>query len=56
MRPASRGIARLGLKLYVATADEPGVRRLWSELLERLPLFCTMRAVFPIDLELTITP
>ena len=49
-------IARMRLKLYVATADEPGVRRLWSELLERLPLFCTMRSAFPIDLELTMTP
>src|SRR5262245_7991124 len=48
-------IARMRLKLYVATADEPGVRRLWSELVERLPLFCTMRSVFPIDFELTMT-
>jgi hypothetical protein len=49
-------IARVRLKVFVATADEPGVRRLWSELLERLPLFCTMRAAFPIDVELTMTP
>jgi len=49
-------IARVRLKVFVATADEPGVRRLWSVLMERLPLFCTMRAAFPIDLELAITP
>ena len=49
-------IARVHLKVFVATADELGVRRIWSELVERLPLFCTMRAAFPIDLELTMTP
>src|SRR5262249_35844776 len=49
-------IARVRLKVFVRTGDEAGVRRLWSELAERLPLYCTMRAAFPIDLELAITP
>jgi hypothetical protein len=49
-------IARIRLKVFVATPDETGVRRLWTVLLDRLPLFCTMRSAFPIDLELMITP
>ena len=49
-------IAGIRLKVYVATADEAGVRRLWSDMLGRLPLFCTMRSAFPIDLELMLTP
>ena len=49
-------IARVQIKIFVATADEVGVRRLWSTLLERLPLVCTMRLAFPIDLELMMTP
>ena len=48
-------IARVRLTVFVATGEEPAVRRLWSTLVERLPLLCTMRAAFPIDLELTMT-
>jgi hypothetical protein len=51
-RPA---ITRVHVKVFVASTDESGVRRLWPVLLERLPLFCTLRSAFPIDLELTMT-
>jgi hypothetical protein len=30
-------IARVRLKVFVATADEPGVRRLWDALISKLP-------------------
>lgn len=49
-------IAHVHLKVFVASPDEPGVRRLWTELLDRLPLVCTMRTAFPLDLELIVTP
>ena len=49
-------IASVHLKVFVATTDESGVRRLWAELLDRLPLLCTMRSAFPIHLELMVTP
>jgi hypothetical protein len=49
-------IVRVHLKVFVSSPDEPALRRAWSELTGRLPLVCTMRSAFPIDLELTITP
>jgi hypothetical protein len=49
-------IARVHLQVFAASPDEPGLRRLWGELPDRLPLVCTMRSAFPIDLTLTMTP
>jgi hypothetical protein len=49
-------ISRIRLKVFVASPDEAAVRRLWDEVLDRLPLVGTMRAALPLDLELTITP
>jgi hypothetical protein len=49
-------IVHVRVKVYVASPDEPGVRRLWDELLDRLPLVCTLRTAFPLDLDLIVTP
>lgn len=48
-------IARVHLKVFVTSPDEPGVRRVWAEVCDRLPLVCTMRSAFPIGLELMMT-
>jgi uncharacterized OsmC-like protein len=49
------GIVRAHVKIFVGSPDESRVRRLWAELPDRLPLVCTMRETFPIDLELVMT-
>ena len=49
-------IARVHLKVFVASPDEQAVRRIWEEMLDRLPLVCTWRAAVQLDLELTCTP
>jgi len=48
-------IVRVHLKVFAASPDEPELRRLWSELPDKLPLVCTMRSAFSIDLELVTT-
>lgn len=49
-------IDRVHLKVFIASADEPGIRRLWTDLLDRLPLLGTLRVAVPIDLDLIVTP
>jgi hypothetical protein len=54
-----RGRPRLSavrIKVFVASSDEPAVRRLWSDVLERLPLLGTLRSAIPVHLELIVTP
>src|SRR6185436_3202717 len=48
-------IARIHLKVFVSSPDEHAVRRLWEEMLDRLPLVCTMREAVRLELELTCT-
>ena len=48
-------IARIDIKVFVACSDEAGVRRLWSEMLDRLPLLVTLRGAVPIHLDLVLT-
>jgi hypothetical protein len=48
-------IARIRLQVFVASPDEAAVRGLWKELLDRLPLACTLRLAVPIDCELVVT-
>jgi hypothetical protein len=48
-------IGRIRLQVFVASADEAGVRRLWGDVLDRLPLACTLRLAVPIEFELSIT-
>jgi hypothetical protein len=49
-------IAHVHLKVFVASADEPGIRLVWTDMLERLPLLGTLRSAIAIDLELIVTP
>jgi hypothetical protein len=46
---------RIRLQVFVATPDDAALRDLWTDLLDRLPLACTLRMAVPIELELTIT-
>ena len=48
-------LARVHLKVFVESADEPGVRRLWTDVLERLPLLVTLQSAVPIHLALVVT-
>jgi hypothetical protein len=48
-------IARMQVKVFVSAVDEPAVRQVWTELVDRLPLLGTLRAAFPLDLELMMT-
>ena len=48
-------IARVHIKVFVASADEPAIRHLWNDVLERLPLLGTLRSAIPMHLELIVT-
>jgi hypothetical protein len=48
-------VAGVRVRVFVASHDEPDVRRLWAELPLRLPLISTLRLAFPIDLELVMS-
>ena len=48
-------LARVRVKVFVASGDQTAVRTLWDDLLDRLPLLGTFRAAVPVDLELTVT-
>ncbi len=48
-------IARVHIKVFVASADEPAIRQLWNDVLERLPLLGTLRSAIPMHLELIVT-
>jgi hypothetical protein len=49
-------ISDVRIKIFVASSDEPAIRRLWSDVLERLPLLGTLRSAIPVHLELIVTP
>ena len=49
-------VARVHVKVYVASPeDEQTVRRLLNEVLERLPLVCTLREAIRLEIDLTLT-
>jgi hypothetical protein len=49
-------LARVAVKVFVSTADEAAIRALFSELLDRLPLTCTLRASVEVSTELVVMP
>jgi hypothetical protein len=53
--PTPPTIARIRLQVFVAAPDEAAVRGLWRDLLDRLPLACTLRLAVPIEIDVTIT-
>ena len=48
-------IARITVKVFVSAADEAAVRALFAEMLERLPLACTLRTTLDLRTELILT-
>ena len=45
-RPRSR---RIGIKVFVASGDDTATRALFDEMIERLPLVCTLREALDLD-------
>jgi hypothetical protein len=43
------------VKVFVASPDQPAVRRIWDEMFDRLPLVSTWRAAVAFDVELQQT-
>jgi len=48
-------IARITVKVFVSAPDETAVRVLFVQLLDRLPLTCTLRATVDVRTELILT-
>jgi hypothetical protein len=48
-------IARIHVKVFVASGDAPAARALFEQMLERLPLVCTLRAAVVLTIDLTLT-
>ena len=49
-------LVRIAVKVFVSGADEAAMRALFPELLDRLPLTCTLRAAVGVTTELILTP
>ncbi len=49
-------LSRIAVKVFVSAADEAGVRALFPELLDRLPLTCTLRTAVDVTTDLILTP
>jgi hypothetical protein len=48
-------IRRIAVKVFAASVDPAATRALFDEMLERLPLVCTLRGVLDLDVELVHT-
>jgi hypothetical protein len=48
-------IARISVKVFVSAADETEIRALFADLIDRLPLVCTLRATVDLKTELILT-
>ena len=49
-------LVRIAVKVFVSAPDEAAIRVLFCELIERLPLTCTLRAAVDMTTELILTP
>jgi hypothetical protein len=49
-------LSRIAVKVFVSAADEAAIRALFPELLDRLPLTCTLRPAVDVTTELILTP
>jgi len=49
-------LAGVSVKVFVTSSDDVAVGRLWTLVLDRLPLLNTFRTAVPIQLELIVTP
>jgi len=48
-------LSRIHVKVFVSTADGAAMRTLFAEILDRLPLACTLRATLDLKTELILT-
>jgi hypothetical protein len=48
-------IARIRVKVFVASGDTAATRALFEHMLDRLPLVCTLRAALALTIELILT-
>ena len=48
-------IARIAVKVFVSAPDQAAIRALFADMLERLPLACTLRAAIDLKTELILT-
>jgi hypothetical protein len=49
-------IRRIAVKVFVASVDESATRAVFDEMVERLPLLCTLRHADNVDVELVDIP
>jgi len=48
-------IARIHVKVFAEAAAAAAVRTVFEQMLDRLPLVCTLRAALPLTIELILT-
>jgi hypothetical protein len=48
-------IRRIAIKVFVASIDHTATRALFDDMIERLPLICTLREAVDLDVELVLT-
>jgi hypothetical protein len=48
-------IRRIAIRLFVASVDDNATRALFNEMIDRLPLFSTLREAVDLDVELVLT-
>jgi hypothetical protein len=48
-------ITRISVKVFVSAPDQTAVRTLFADMLERLPLACTLRTTLDLKTELILT-
>ncbi len=48
-------IRRIAIKVFVAAEDDTAVHAMFDEMIERLPLVCTLREALDLDVELVLT-
>ena len=48
-------IRRIAIKVFVASVDDMATRALFDEMIECLPLVCTLREALDLDVELVLT-
>jgi hypothetical protein len=53
--PGRPRLRRIAVKVFVASVDAHATRALFDEMIERLPLTCTLREAIDLDIELVQT-
>jgi len=48
-------LSRISVKVFVSTPDPGSARTLFGQMLERLPLVCTLRRALDLQIELVLT-